>query len=99
MKTGDRLYKVNGQKKKTVYDFALEYLLEKYDIRYDKLGHDYQIFFKNKNDWEILDVNSILIELVQSNIKITPAKVEILLKSHFIPKFNPLEEYFESLPP
>lgn len=98
MKTGDKLYKVNGQKKKTVYDFALEYLLEKYDIRYDKLGHDFQISFQNKNDWEILDVNSILIELVQSNIKITPAKVEILLKSHFIPKFNPLEEYFESLP-
>lgn len=98
MKTGDKLYKVTAQKKKTVYDFALEYLLEKYDIRYDRLGQDFQISFKNKNDWEILDVNSILIELVQSNIKITPAKVEILLKSHFIPKINPLETYFESLP-
>ena len=92
------LYQVSELRKKTIYDFVQEYLSEKYDIRYDVLGHEFQISFKSENVWEILEVNSILIELVQSNIKVTPAKLEIFLKSHFIPKFNPLEEYFKSLP-
>ncbi len=77
---------------------VFDYLMEKYDIRYDELGHDFQISFKNENVWEILISNSILIELAQSSIQITPAKLEIFLRSHFIPNFNPIGAYFRSLP-
>ncbi|SDK74872.1 Virulence-associated protein E [Salinimicrobium catena] len=43
-------------------------------------------------------MNSFLIELAQANIEISLSKLEIFLNSHLIPKFNPLGEYFESLP-
>ena len=93
-----KLYGVKEQKKKTVYDFIFEYTSIKYDIRYDDLGHEFQISLKDQNEWEILDVNSFLIELAQSNIEVTPAKLEIFLRSKFIPQFNPIEEYFRLLP-
>lgn len=94
----EKLYGVKEQKKKTVYDFIFEYTSEKYEIRYDELGHEFQISLKGKNEWEILDINSFLIELAQSNIEVTPAKLEIFLRSRFIQKFNPIEEYFRLLP-
>ena len=45
----EKLYGVKEQKKKTVYDFIFEYTSEKYDIRYDELGHDFQISLKEEN--------------------------------------------------
>lgn len=94
----EKLYSVKEQKKKTVYDFIFKYAAEKYDIRYDELGHDFQISLKGKNTWEILDVHSFLIELAQTDINVNPAKLEIFLRSQLIRKFNPIEEYFKLLP-
>ncbi|QED36714.1 virulence-associated E family protein [Antarcticibacterium arcticum] len=94
----EKLYGVKEQKKKTIYDFIFEYTDEKYDIRYDELGHEFQISLKNKNAWQILDMNSFLIELARSNMEVNPAKLEIFLRSQFVPKFNPIEEYFRVLP-
>ncbi|MDT0690322.1 VapE family protein [Salegentibacter sp. F188] len=94
----EKMYGVKERKKKTVYDFICEYASDKYDLRYDELGHEFQISFKDENKWEILDLNSFLIELDQSNIQVNPAKLEIYLRSQYVPKFNPLEEYFRSLP-
>ena len=94
----EKMYGVKEQKKKTVYDFIFEYASEKYDLRYDELGHEFQISLKGENNWEILDINSFLIELAQSDVQVNPAKLEIYLRSHFVPKFNPIEEYFRHLP-
>ncbi|GHA47478.1 hypothetical protein GCM10007103_30520 [Salinimicrobium marinum] len=94
----EKMYGVRKRKKKTVYDYIFEYASKKYELRYDELGHEFQISFCGKNNWEILDVNSFLIELSQSNIKVNPAKLEIFLRSHFVPKFNPIQEYFKTLP-
>ncbi|WP_405198487.1 VapE domain-containing protein [Christiangramia sp. LLG6405-1] len=94
----DKIYGVKEHKKKTIYDTINDYVLVKYDIRFDELGHEFQISLKDQNQWEILETNSFLIELAQSNIEVNPAKLEIYLKSHFISKFNPISEYFKSLP-
>ncbi|WP_424495334.1 VapE domain-containing protein [Salinimicrobium sp. GXAS 041] len=94
----EKMYGAREQKKKTVYDFIFEYASKKYELRYDELGHDFQISLKGENNWEILEVNSFLIELAQSDIQVNPAKLEIYLRSHFVPKFNPIEDYFKSLP-
>ena len=94
----EKMYGVRERKKKTVYDCIFEYASKKYELRYDELGHEFQISFCGKNNWEILDVNSFLIELAQSNVQVNPAKLEIYLRSHFVPKFNPIEEYFKALP-
>lgn len=94
----NKLYGVKEHKKKTIYDYIFEYTVEKYDIRFDELGQEFQISCKNKNQWEILDIDSFLIELDQYNIQVTPAKLEIFLRSQFIGKFNPIEYYFKSIP-
>lgn len=94
----DKLYTAQEQKKKTIYDFIYKYAGEKYDIRYDELGHEFQISLKNQNAWQILDANSFLIELAQTDINVNPAKLEIFLRSQFISKFNPIKEYFRLLP-
>lgn len=94
----EKIYGVKDPKKKTIYDSINEYMVAKYDIRFDELGQEFQISFKDQRKWEILETNSFLIELAQSNIEVNPAKLEIFLKSHFIPRFNPIEEYFKKLP-
>jgi len=98
MNSGKKLYLVSEQKKKTIYDFIIEYTKENYDLRFDELGHDFQISLKGSNQWELFEINSFLIELAQSGIEVNPAKLEIFLRSHFIPKFNPIVEYFRLLP-
>src|SRR5690606_24248883 len=98
MNSRKKLYQVSEQKKKTIYDFIMEFVQENYDLRFDELGHDFQISLKGSNQWELFDINSFLIELAQSGIEVTPAKLEIFLRSHFIPRFNPIVEYFRSLP-
>lgn len=92
------LYQVHGPKRKTIYDSIEAYVGEKYDIRYNQVSQDLQISLKGEGQWEEFEVNSFLIELAQSNIEVTPAKLDIFLKSHLVPRFNPIEEYFRDLP-
>lgn len=91
------IYKVENPKKKTIYDYMEEYLFEKYQIRYNEISQDFQISLKNSNNWEELEVNSILIELAKCNIEVPPNKLEIFLRSYVVPHFNPISKYFEDL--
>ena len=92
------LYIVEDKHKTTVFDLAYSYATTKYDIRYNEISHDFDISLKNKKDWHIINMNSLLIELIQSGIHITNNKLEILMKSTMIEKHNPVKEYFSSLP-
>ncbi|MCT4646923.1 MAG: virulence-associated E family protein [Carboxylicivirga sp.] len=91
------LYIVDNPKKKTVFDYAADYLFEKYDIRYNEISHDYQISLIGKNQWHCLNLNSLIIELTKAGIDISPGKLEIFIKSELIAKHNPIQNYFESL--
>ena len=93
------LYDVADPKKKTVYDYTMEYLEAKYDITYNEISHDFQISFKDSRKWQYLNLNSLIIELAKAGVDIPTGKLEILLRSEWIPKYNPIKEYFESLPP
>lgn len=93
----EHIYRVENPKKKTIYDYMEEYLFEKYDIRYNEISQDFQICLKYKQQWEELEMNSILIELAKSNIEVSPAKLEIFLKSYVVPHFNPISTYFNEL--
>ena len=93
------LYDVPDPKKKTVYDYTMDYLEAKYDITYNEISHDFQISFKDSREWQYLNLNSLIIELAKAGVDIPTGKLEILLRSEWIPKYNPIKEYFESLPP
>jgi predicted P-loop ATPase len=92
-----QLYTVTDPKKKTIYDYTIEYLLEKYDIYYNEISHDFQISMRGKKQWQYINLNSLIIELTKAGIDISTSKLEILIKSELIPKYNPIREYFESL--
>ena len=95
----NKLYHVADPKKKTVYDYTIEYLFEKYDILYNEISHDFQISIKGKRQWCYLNLNSLIIELTKAGIDISTSKLEILIKSELIHKYNPIREYFDSLKP
>ncbi len=81
----------------TVFDKVIKYLNKKYQVRYNEVALEFEICTENE-DWDELNINSLFIELIQSGINITLNKLEILLKSHWIEKYNPIENYFENLP-
>ncbi len=95
---GEELYHVKDAKKKTIYDYTMEYLEGKYDITYNEISHDFQIAFKNSKEWHYLNLNSLIIELAKAGVDIPTGKLEILIRSEWIPKYNPVKEYFLDLP-
>ena len=83
---GDQLYKVKDAKKKTIYDYTIEYLEGKYNIMYNEISHDFQISFKDSREWSYLNLNSLIIELAKAGIDISTGKLEILIRSELIQK-------------
>lgn len=90
------LYQI-GRKSSTVFDRITAYIRKKYKIRYNETALNFEIRTE-KVGWTELNLNSLFIELSQMGITTTLNKLEILMRSHLIPKYNPLEEYFKSLP-
>lgn len=80
----------------TVFDKVINYLNQKYQVRYNEIALEFEIRTKNE-DWDELNINSLFIELIQSGVNVTLNKLEILLKSHLIEKYNPIQNYFENL--
>ncbi|MEM1260618.1 MAG: VapE domain-containing protein [Bacteroidota bacterium] len=95
---GGELYQVSNAKKKTVFDYTMEYLEAKYDISYNEISHDFQISLKGSREWRYMNLNSLIIELAKAGVDIPTGKLEILIRSEWIPKYNPIKEYFENLP-
>ena len=97
MNTQEYLYQ-SDTPSKTIYDRTINYLNDKYNIRFNTIALELEIQLKNKNEnWSVLNINSVLIELAQSGIDITMNKLEILVRSHLIKQYNPIREYFENL--
>lgn len=82
----------------TIFDLVMKYLYGKYDLRFNTISLEVEIRLKHTKEWTELNLNSLLIELMQSGIKISMQKLEILIKSHLIEKYNPIAEYFNNLP-
>lgn len=90
------LYQIEGSST-TVFDKITAYISQKYKIRYNETALVFEIR-SEKVEWTELNLNSLFIELSQVGIETTLNKLEILMRSHLIPKYNPLEEYFKNLP-
>lgn len=82
----------------TIFDRALDYMNDKYIIRFNEISLEYEIRLIEKKKWHELNINSLFIELSQAGINIPINRLEILIKSHLIEKYNPIKEYFEMLP-
>ena len=93
MNTEGDLYKSTSSST-TVFDRIIRYIDKKYKIRYNEISLEFEIKTE-KTDWTELNLNSLYIELIQAGINITLGKLEILMRSHLILRYNPLQEYFD----
>ncbi|MBP0905591.1 VapE domain-containing protein [Mariniflexile gromovii] len=78
-----------------------EYLNKKYSFKYNVVTNKTEFKLKGVTrfrELEEYDLNSLHRELHHSDIKIAKKNIADLLKSDFVNKYNPFEDYFNSLP-
>ncbi|WP_298156679.1 VapE domain-containing protein [Flavobacterium sp.] len=82
----------------TIFHIAEQYLNENYDLRYNAISLAVEINKKSTEDWSVCNENSLWLELQKKSIKIPQNSLIAILKSDFVPVYNPLKNYFENLP-
>ncbi|WP_432671830.1 VapE domain-containing protein [Flavobacterium sp. SM2513] len=82
----------------TIIHITEDYLNENYEIRHNIISNEIEISKINANDWTDLNENTLWIEMQKKSIKVPASTLEKILKSDFVPKFNPFIDYFKALP-
>ncbi|MCE3228470.1 MAG: virulence-associated family protein [Bacteroidetes bacterium] len=74
------------------------YINNLFDLRYNIVSNTVEYKEKDEKQFRELNENNIYCLLQRSNINFSMTKLLALLKSDFVPKYNPFIEYFENLP-
>ncbi len=88
-----------SEEKKNTQQQVEEYLSKKYDFRYNIIANRIEIKEKKSTDWKEVNENNLWRELTRLGYNYVVTKLICLLKSDFVPQFNPFKEYFENLEP
>jgi predicted P-loop ATPase len=91
----------NQDKSKEVYTIfhqTEDFLKNKYKFRYNKIKMFVEISPLNSFDWKELNENNLYLDLQKHGIKISIGNLQAILKSDFCRDFNPIQEYFSTLP-
>ena len=91
-------YYNRSERTDSLYDKINEELQKYYQIRFNEIALEYEIVDKFSNKRIEFNESSILIHLHREKLNVSPQVFKTYLKSHFVPRFNPLIEYFENLP-
>jgi hypothetical protein len=83
---------------KSKIDIIKNYILGKYELRYNEVSNEIEIKENGEKEFKILNDNNLYVELLSNNHSVSQANFNALLRSNFIPSYDPLKEYFESLP-
>ena len=92
--------KVNEEEKnhfQTIFHVVENYLSRHYDFRFNTILLDVEYKKKMSQEWQICNEDSLFIEMQKKNINIQMAKLISILKSDFVPRYNPVEAYFKKL--
>lgn len=73
-------------------------LSERYDFRFNSVSLDIEISKKDKNDFQVLNENDLVCELLEAGFAGVETPLMALLRSSFVPQYDPFKEYFEGLP-
>lgn len=88
----------------TIFHVAENYLSKHYDFRFNTILLDVEYRKKKspsgglEDNWKICNEDSLFIEMQKKGINIQIAKLISILKSNFVPEFNPITHYFKNLP-
>jgi predicted P-loop ATPase len=90
--------KKDKQKGTTIFHIVEEYLSKHYEFRFNTILLDIEYKPKTNNSkWSICNEDSLFIEMQKKGINIQMAKLISILKSNFVPKYNPIHSYFRGL--
>lgn len=84
--------------KKTVFHITEDFIQKRYNVRFNTISLEIEIKPKHASIYQPLNENDLYIELNKANIAIGIDKLVAILKSNFVPKYNPIQHYFENLP-
>jgi hypothetical protein len=82
----------------TVFHATEQYLNRRYNIRYNTIKLELEISEIGKEVFKPLNENSLFVEMNKAGVKVGMDKLICILKSDYVPHFNPLIQYFKSLP-
>lgn len=90
----------NNEKSKgnTIIHIVEDYLSKKYNLRFNEISIELELSENGKNDWQPLNEHALWIEIKKVGINIPMNTLISVLKSGFVPKYNPIKYYFEQLP-
>jgi len=80
------------------YAIVEAFLTDKYVFKFNEISYELLISKKGEDNFSELSEDNIYRELQKSNIRFSLANLSSLLRSDFVQKFNPFEDYFNSLP-
>ena len=79
-------------------DLIESYLFRNYDIRINIITSAIEFKTKNAKVYETINDSDLRLNLYKAGFKKLDGELKAMLGSKLIPKYNPLKEYFESLP-
>ncbi len=88
-----------AKQKKNIQQQVEEYLKERYDFRYNTIANRIETKGKKDTEWQEANENNLWRELSNLGYNYAITRIISLLKSDFVPQFNPFKEYFEHLEP
>ena len=86
------------ENKLSIWDVAEGFIIQKYEIRYNTISNkaEYRLLNSNEN-FNDINEDSIFRDMQKNNVSFSLNKLRSLLASDFIPKYDPLANYFECL--
>ncbi|CAA9203365.1 VapE domain-containing protein [Flavobacterium collinsii] len=82
----------------SIFHQTEDFLSNKYKFRYNKIKMFVEIAPLNSDNWKELNENNLYLDLQKHGIKISLSNLSAILKSDFCKDFNPIQDYFSSLP-
>lgn len=82
----------------TIFHITERYLSAHYNFRYNEIKLDIEYCKKGDAIWKSVNENSLYIEMQKKGINVSIDKLLAILKSDFVPRFNPIIKYFDELP-
>jgi predicted P-loop ATPase len=98
---GDEMLKeqVSANRNKRQIEQTEKYLQRNYDLRYNTIRNEIEISEIGKQEYQSLNENNLFREFQHNKVPYSINKTIMLMRSDFVPKYNPIEEYFTNLPP
>ena len=75
-----------------------DFISQRYDLRLNLVSLDIESKEKDKNSFDVLNENDLVCKLLEAGFTGVETPLFALLKSSFVPHYDPFHKYFESLP-